>query len=254
MTLSLSANLGFLWTDRSLPDAIRAAHRAGFDAVECHFPYDTERDLVRSALAETGLSMVSLNTRRGPREGDFGLAALPERRNEARAAIEEAFSYGAAIGAAAVHVMAGRAEGAEAERAFAANLAHACDIAALHAMTVLIEPLNPRDAPGYFLIGLDKALAIVERVARPELRILFDCYHQQITGGDLVRRFAACLSHVGHVQFAGVPDRGEPDGGEIAYERLLPALRDLGYAGPFGAEYRPTGATEDGLGWMKAFR
>ena len=252
--LSLSANLGFLWTDRQLPDAIRSAHRAGFDAVECHWPYETDPSLLRAALAETGLSMVSLNTRRGSRDGDLGLAALPERMDEARAAIEEAFSYGAAIGVSAVHVMAGRAVGAEAERAFDANLLHACDLAARHAMTVLIEPLNPRDAPGYFLIGLEKAVATIERVARPELKILFDCYHQQITGGDLIRRFADCRPYIGHVQFAGVPDRGEPDGGEIAYERLLPALRDLGYAGPFGAEYRPRKATEDGLSWMKAFR
>ncbi len=252
--LSLSANLGFLWRDRTLPDAIMAARQAGFDAVECHWPYDVEPAAVRAALAEAGFSMVSLNTRRGPRDGDFGLAALPERVDEARAGIEEAVTYGATIGASAVHVLAGVAAGDAARQTFDANLRFACDLAARHGMTVLIEPLNPRDAPGYFLIGLDRAIETVERIARPELKILFDCYHQQITGGDLIRRFTDCLEHVGHVQFAGVPDRGEPDMGEIAYERLLPMLRDLGYAGCFGAEYRPRGKTEDGLGWMKTVR
>ncbi|WP_343217709.1 hydroxypyruvate isomerase family protein [Jiella flava] len=254
MVLRLSANLGFLFADQPLPEAIRAARAAGFDAVECHWPYDVDPGAVRAALVETGLSMVSLNTGRGSRDDDFGLAAVPGREIEARAAISAAIAYGQTIGAASVHVLAGRAAGEAAARTFEANLAFACECAAPHGMTVLIEPLNPQDAPGYYLIGLDMAVSIIERLARPELKILFDCYHQQITGGDLFRRFAAHLQMIGHVQFAGVPDRGVPNAGEVAFDRLLPALQDLGYAGPFGAEYRPAGATEDSLGWMSAFR
>ena len=251
--IRLSANLGFLWTDRSLPEAIRAAARAGFHAVECHWPYETGPAAVCDALNETGMAMVSLNTRRGPRKGDFGLGALPDRVEEARAVIDEAFDYGSSIAACAVHVLAGRGQGPEAARTFEDNLIYACDRAAERSMTVLIEPLNPRDAPGYFLIGLGMAVEFVERIARPELKIMFDCYHQQITGGDLVRGFSDHRQHIGHVQFAGVPGRDEPDRGEVAYDRLLPELVSLGYDGCFGAEYRPRAATEHSLKWMKSF-
>ncbi|RFC63468.1 isomerase [Fulvimarina endophytica] len=254
---ALSANLGFLWRDRPLPEAIRAARAAGFDAVECHWPYGEEAAVVRSALEETGLSMLGLNTAKGPREGDFGLAAQPGREAEARAAIDEAFDYGEAIGAKAVHVMAGSLKGqprAACEESFARNLGHACDRAKAAGMIALIEPLNLYDNPDYALVGLDRATAMIEQVGRPELKIMFDCYHLQITGGNLLRRFGDVREMIGHVQFAGVPDRGEPDRGEVAYDRLLPAIRDAGWTGPFGAEYRPAGQTDATLGWMAAFR
>jgi len=250
---ALSANLGFLWTDRPLPEAIRAAEEAGFDAVECHWPYAEDAGAVRAALLETGLPMLGLNTGKG-RPGEFGLSALPDRVDEAREAIREAFRYGAHIGAGAVHVMAGTASGAAALATFESNLLFACDLARDAGMRVLVEPLNERDAPGYFLVRLEEAEALVRRLARPELRIMFDCYHQQISGGDLLRRFERCRDLVGHVQFAAVPSRAEPDEGEIAFERLLPALRAVGYDGAFGAEYRPRGETGAGLGWMPALR
>lgn len=250
-----SANLGFLWTGMSLPDAIHRAHRAGFEAVECHWPYEEDSGAVRAALAETGLPMLGLNTRKGPDAGDFGLSALPGREAEARAAIDEAFAYGAAIGASAVHVMAGRSLGVDgAAEAFEANLVHACDVAAEHGMTVLIEPLNHRDAPGYFLVGIEKAAAIIERIGRPELKIMFDCYHTQITQGDLLRRFEAHRALIGHVQIAAVPSRAEPDEGEVAYDWLLPRLDALGYDGFVGAEYRPRAGTDEGLGWLARMR
>ncbi|MCB8836906.1 hydroxypyruvate isomerase family protein [Aurantimonas sp. VKM B-3413] len=252
--MRFSANLGFLFTGMPLAEAIRRAKAAGFDAVECHWPYDEDRDAVQAALRETGLPMLGLNTRKGPGPQDFGLSALPGREDEARAAIDEAFDYGAAIGAGAVHVMAGRTSDPMAEKVFDANLAYACDRAREAGMTVLIEPLNPRDAPGYFLIGLEKAAATIERLGRPELKIMFDCYHLQITGGDLIERFAAHRGTIGHVQFAAVPSRAEPDEGEVAYDRLLPALEAIGYDAPFGAEYKPRGATEAGLDWMAHFR
>lgn len=249
--IELSANLGFLWKELALPDAIRAAKAAGFDAVECHWPYDVPAGDVRTALEETGLSMLGLNTRRG-REGENGLSALPGREAEARAAIDEAFDYGSEIGAAAVHVMAGASRGAEGAReAFLENLDYAADLGGKYGMAVLIEPLNTRDAPGYFHHSVEEAAAIVEALGRPEVRIMFDCYHQQITGGDLLRRFERHRDLIGHVQFAAVPSRAEPDEGEVAFERLLPML---GWSGPFGAEYRPRATTAEGLGWMRAFR
>jgi hydroxypyruvate isomerase len=250
MTLPISANLGFLWTELPLPEAIAAAARAGFDAIECHWPYAVDPAAVRAALAAAGLPMLALNTRRGG-EGEFGLAALSGREREARAAIDEAFAYGAAVGAGFVHVMAGR--GGD-DATFRANLAHAADLASAHAMAVLIEPLNARDAPGYHLATLERAVDVVTRLGRPEVRIMFDAYHLQIMGGDLIRRFEAHRALIGHVQIAAVPSRAEPDEGEVHYGNLLGALAAAGYRGHVGAEYRPRTTTEAGLGWLAALR
>ncbi len=245
-----SANLGFLWTDLLLPDAIRAAARAGFAAVECHWPYDTPPEAVLAALRETGLPMLSLNTRRGDvAAGDNGLAALPGREPEARADIDEALDYAAALDAQAVHVMAGNAAGPEARATFLANLRYACDRAA--GRMILIEPLNRHDAPGYFLRTTDQAREIIADIAAPNLKLMFDCYHVGRTEGDVTTRLTDLLPLIGHVQFAGVPDRGPPDRGELHYPTIFAALDALGWTRSLGAEYRPDGATEAGLGWMR---
>lgn len=250
--ISLSANLGFLWTELALADAIRRAKSAGFAAVECHWPYETDAGAVRRTLDETGLPMLALNTRRG-RPGENGLAALPGREEDAQAAIREAFDYGARIGARAVHVMAGAAKDLPgAAETFEANLRYAADRAAERGMGVLVEPLNRRDAPNYLVGTVEEAAEILRRLGRAEVRIMFDCYHQQIMGGDLVRRFEAVLDLVGHVQIAAVPSRAEPDEGEVSYERLLPALAAAGYRGFVGAEYRSRGTTDEGIDWMRS--
>lgn len=253
--MRFSANLGFLFTDLPLPDAIRAAADAGFDAVECHFPFDTPASEVAAALRETGLPMLGLNTWPGDRAaGDFGLCALPDRVDEARAAITQAIGYAVATGTAAVHVMAGKTDDPRAEATFADNLSFACDLAAPHGVTILIEPLNPRDVPGYFLLQAAHAVQIIERVNRTNLKLMFDCYHLQITGGDLLMRFRALATHIGHVQFAGVPARAEPDAGEVDFGWLLPELARAGWRAPFGAEYRPTAGTRAGLGWLARWK
>ena len=250
--MKFSANLGFLFTDLSLPDAIRAAKSGGFDAVECHFPYGTPPAEMKDALAQTGLRMLGMNTWPGDRAaGDFGLAALPDRVDEARAEIGRAVDYAAAAGVEAVHVMAGRTDGGPAaEECFRANLNHACDLAAVHGLSVLIEPINTRDVAGYHLSGTAHAERIVDDLARPELKIMFDCYHMQIMQGDLANTLEHLLPKIGHIQIAAVPDRGEPDCGEVDYGWLLPHLTALGYQGHIGAEYRPRAGTEAGLGWM----
>lgn len=253
--MKFSANLGFLWTELSLPDAIRAAKAHGFDAVECHWPYATPAGDVAHALAETGLSMLGLNTRRGDvAAGDNGLAAVPGRSAEARAAVLEALAYGQAIGAKAVHVMAGRASGPEAEAVFVETLRFACDQAADRGMTILIEPLNRHDAPGYFLRTTDQAVSIMDKVGAVNLRLMFDCYHVGRTEGDVLFRLGALLPRIGHVQIAAIPDRGAPDHGELHYPAVFAELKRLGYDAPLGAEYRPGGATEATLGWMSAWK
>lgn len=251
--MRFSANLGFLWADRPLPDAIRAAAAAGFDAVECHWPYDTPAPEVAKALSETGLCMLGLNTRRGT-PGENGLSALPGRENDARAAIGEAVAYGAQIGASNVHVMAGFATGPEAEATFLANLLHACEVAAPHGITILIEPLNHYDAPGYFLTTTTQAARLIDILSVPNLRLMFDCYHVQIMEGDLTRRLERMLPKIGHIQFASVPDRGPPDTGEVNYAHVFAEIQRLGWTSPLGAEYRPRTDTGDSLGWMTTLR
>ncbi|MEM7303469.1 MAG: TIM barrel protein [Pseudomonadota bacterium] len=246
-----SANLGFLWTELTLPEAIRAAARAGFDAVECHWPYETPPEDVAAALSETGLPMLGINIRRGDvTAGDMGLSALAGRENEARAAINEAVHYAAAIGARCVHVMAGFAEGAAAGSVFERNLNYACDQAGQHGLTVLIEPLNPHDAPGYYLSSTDQAAEIIRSQGCSNLKLMFDCYHVQRAEGDVVRRLGELLPIIGHIQFAGAPDRGPPGQGELNYRYVFERLRQFGYDAPLGAEYRPGGDTEASLGWM----
>lgn len=252
--MKFSANLGFLWADRPLPDAIRAAKAAGFDAVECHWPYEIPAARTRAALDETGLEMLGLNTRRGDVAiGENGLAALPGREAEARAAIDEALSYASAIAAGAVHVMAGNTSGPRARRTFCENLAHACD-AAPEGVTILIEPLNPYNAPGYFLNGGAQAADIIREVGRPNLRLLFDFYHIQILEGDVTRRFEDLLPLIGHVQIASVPDRGAPDHGEIDFGYVLKRVAELGWDGPVGAEYLPGGGGAPDLSWLARYR
>ena len=238
-----SANLGFLWADLPLPEAIHAAKAAGFAAVECHWPYATPAAQVATALAATGLPMLSLNTRPGA-PGEFGLTALKGREAEARAAIDEALAYAQATGTGAVHVMAG--VGGD-EDIFRANLRDACDRAP-PGFTLLIEAINRHDVPGYHLKTQAQAAETIRAVNRPNLKLMFDCYHVGRTEGDIAATYAAHRALIGHVQFAAVPDRGPPDHGAVDYAALL---QDLDWPGPFGAEYRPGGPTAASLAWLK---
>jgi 2-dehydrotetronate isomerase len=248
---TFSANLGFLWNDCSLPDAIRAAKAAGFAAVECHWPYTSPIQDVKAALDETGLVMLGLNTSRGNvAAGDNGLAAIPGRETEARAAIDQALEYAAAIATPNVHVMAGFAGGPKAHATFVTNLRYACEAAAKQGITVLIEPLNHYDAPNYFLSTTEQAKAIILEVGQPNIKLMFDCYHVQLMEGNLVRRLEALLPHIGHIQFASVPDRGTPDHGEINYPFIFERLEKLGWHTPLGAEYKTTTPTSETLGWI----
>ena len=253
--MRFSANLGFLWAELPLPDAIRAAKAAGFDAVECHWPYDVPAAEVRAALGETGLPMLGINTVRGDvASGENGLSALPGREAEAREAIDQAVDYAAAIGSRNIHVMAGFASGDEAHRTFCANLAYACGKAAPHGIGIVIEPLNPYDAPGYFLNSTGQAAEIIEGQGLPNLKLMFDCYHVQLIEGDISHRLERLLPLIGHIQFASVPERAAPDRGELHYPYVFKRIAELGWTAPLGAEYKPGGATEPTLGWLTKAR
>ncbi|MEM7269788.1 MAG: TIM barrel protein, partial [Pseudomonadota bacterium] len=132
--------------------------------------------------------------------------------------------------------------------------AFAADEARDAGLGVLIEPINTRDADDYFLCEVEQAAEILDIIGAPNLKIMFDCYHAQVMQGDLMRRLEAHLPQIGHIQIAAAPSRAEPDEGEIAYDRLIPAIDEMGYQGFIGAEYKPRGSVEEGLGWMAAFR
>ena len=248
-----AANLGYLFTERPPIERFSAAAAAGFKAVELQFPYDVAPSAVKAELKRHGLTQLGVNT---PLTPEFGLAALPGREREWEVAFGQALDYVAAIGGAAIHCMAGVVpvhERPAAETVFIKNLTRAAEEAAKKNITLLIEPLNPRDRPDYFVSRVEHAADIVQRVDAPNLRIQFDFYHVQIVGGDLIRRFEAHLPLVGHVQVAAVPSRREPDEGEVNYPEIFALLDRLGYAGFVGCEYRPRGRTEEGLAWARPY-
>jgi hydroxypyruvate isomerase len=251
--LKFSANLGFLYTEFSLPDAIWAAAEDGFDAVECHWPYAAPAHQIKQVLSDTGLPMLGINTVRGI-QGENGLAALVGREVEARAAIDQAIEYAFAITAPNVHVMAGITSGEAATECFVQNLQYACAKAAPLGITILIEPLNNRDAPGYFLQYSPQALAIIERAGAGNIKLMFDCYHLQIMEGNLLEKLEELMPVIGHIQIASVPDRAEPDQGNLDYNQIFNKLKALGYSQPIGAEYKPATTTRAGLGWLRGYQ
>lgn len=249
--MKFSANLGFLWTDLGLADAIRAAARAGFDAVECHWPYDVPLDDIQCALDETGLPMLGLNTRRGDIcLGENGLCALPDRIQEARNSIDEALAYGRALNVRNLHIMAGITSAKNAHETFVSALEYASRQAAQDDIILLIEPLNTFDTPGYFLSTTEQALEIIHQVAAPNLKLMFDCYHVARMEGNVIDRLHATLPHIGHIQFADTPNRSAPFTGDLDYSTIFQAISELGWAQPLGAEYKPNGPTQESLGWI----
>ena len=251
-----AANLAYLFTERPLIERFAAAAAAGFAAVELQFPYDTAPSAVRAEIERHGLKQLGLNTALGAREGDSGLAAVPGRERDWEAAFQQALDYAVAIGGSAIHCLAGKVPPEArpaAERTFIANLTRAADAAGEKNITLLIEPINPRDRPNYFLTRVEQAADIVAKIGKPNVKIQFDFYHVQIVGGDLLTRFEKHLPLIGHVQIAAVPSRAEPDEGEINYPGVFAALDRLGWAGYVACEYRPRGRTEDGLAWARPY-
>ena len=249
--MKFSANLGFLWNDVPLPKAIQAAKLAGFDAVECHWPYDEPPEKVLKALTSTGLIMLGLNTPRGNvATGDNGLAALPGREKEARATIDQALDYAKKIRAENIHVMAGFSRGEEARTTFISNLRYACNRAYQEDIKILIEPLNKYDTPGYFLRTTDQAVEIIREVGSVSLKLMFDCYHVQLMEGNLTNRIKELLPLIGHIQFAAVPNRTAPGHGEIDYTYLFSAIKAMGWQQPLGAEYKSGGNPLKSMDWL----
>jgi hydroxypyruvate isomerase len=265
-----AANLSMLYNEHAFLDRFAAAAADGFRAVEYLFPYAFEADVLAHRLADHGLKQVLFNAPPGDWDaGERGLACLPGREAEFRDGFERALAYAQALDCPRVHVMAGLAP-AGADRArlqatYEANLAWAAGQAQAAGRQVLIEPINTRDIPGFFLNRQDEAHRIVQAIGAPNLRVQMDLYHCQIVEGDVAMKLRQWLptGRVGHLQIAGVPQRHEPDLGELNHDYLFQVIDEVsaacGWDGWIGCEYRPArgtvpGATSAGLGWLRRQR
>ncbi|MGH6610802.1 MAG: 2-oxo-tetronate isomerase [Burkholderiaceae bacterium] len=251
-----AANLGMLFTELPFEQRFAAAARNGFKATELLFPYDHSPSDIAKWLDDNGLQNRGLNLWPGDfSAGERGLASLPGREKEFRSAVSRALEYAEATETPTLHAMCGivpPGDDRTAHRAvYIENLRYAARELAKTHRTLLIEPINPRDIPGYFLNTQADAHAIVSEVGEPNLKVQMDFYHAQIIEGDLAIKFRKYFDNIGHVQIAGVPDRHEPDSGEVNYAYLLRMLDEAGYTGWVGCEYRPRRSTEEGLGWMQ---
>lgn len=250
-----AANLSWLYQELPFLDRFEAAARAGFKAVEFLFPYQFSPVEISRRLRSTGLTAVLFNLPPGDFDkGERGIAALPGREKEFRDSVQQALEYASVLEVPRLHVMAGITQGIELEKAratFLSNLEFALGQAG--GLDLLVEPINNRDFPGYYLTTIEQAAATLSALKHAKLKIQLDWYHAQIMGGDLCRRTERFFADIGHIQVAGVPDRGEPDRGEVNFSHLFKLVDKLGYQGWIGCEYKPAGKTEDGLAWMRPF-
>ena len=254
-----AANLSMMYTEHGFLDRFAAAAADGFNAVEYLFPYAHGRSELAGLLADHGLVQVLFNAPPGDWDaGERGMACLPGREAQFRAGVDRALEFALALKCPRGHVMAGLAP-AGSDRAalratYVANLAWAARQAT--GVDLLIEPINTRDIPGFFLNRQDEAHTIVQEVGAPNLKVQMDLYHCQVVEGDLAMKMRQYLptGRVGHLQIAGVPERHEPDLGELNYPYLFALIDSLGYSGHIGAEYKPAGGTEAGLGWLEQAR
>ncbi len=254
-----AANLTMMFNEVPFPERFAAAARAGFTAVEFLFPYEYPPEDLAIRLRQHRLENVLFNLPPGNfAAGDRGLAAVPGREAEFRAAVARGIEYARHLGTPRVHAMAGiqppGVDRTTCREVFVRNLRFAADELAARGLTLVIEPINTRDMPGFFLTTQAEAHAICEEVGAANLLMQMDLYHAQIVEGDLATKLRNYVGGVSHIQIAGVPDRHEPDEGEVNYDYLLALLDDLGYAGWIGCEYRPRGRTEDGLEWLRKWK
>ena len=257
---TFAANLSMMYVEHACLDRFAAAAADGFKAVEFAFPYEYPRDEIAARLADHGLRQVLFNAPPGDTTlGERGNAALPARHDEVRRGfLEQALPYALALKCPRVHVMAGvmssGMERAPMRAAFVANLAWAAREAASVGIDLMIEPINRRDVPGYLLNRQDDAHEILADVDAPNLYVQMDLYHCQIVEGDVAMKLRKYLptGRVGHMQIAGVPDRHEPDVGELYHPYLFKLIDELGWRNPIGCEYRPRRGTSAGLGWLRA--
>jgi hydroxypyruvate isomerase len=253
-----SANISMLFKELEFPERFEAAARAGFKAVEIQFPYAWERNRLAQIAQDAGIEVVLINIPAGdPEKGDRGIACLPSRVDEFRQGVARAVEYAKALGCKQMNCLAGvappDADGSKLRETYVSNLRYAADELERHGMNLLIEPINTRTIPGFYLNKSAQALAIMNEAGAANLKLQYDLFHMRIMGDDLAGTLSANLARIGHVQIADVPGRHEPGTGEIDFPPLFDLIDRLGYKGWIGAEYVPTAKTEDGLAWAKKY-
>lgn len=254
----LAANLNYLFTESELLDRFDAAAAAGFRGVEYQFPYDFDRRELSKRLRASGLEMVLINMPAGDvKAGDAGIACHPARVEEFRRGVETGIEYAQSLGCRQMNCLAGIAPtGADRDMllgTFVDNLRYAAERLAASGMRLLIEPINTRDRPGFYLATPARAMEIIAAVACENLFLQFDVYHAQIMQGDIVNSMQRYLQRIGHVQIADHPGRHEPGTGELNFPFILSAIDAMGYAGWVGCEYAPSTVTEKSLDWARAY-
>jgi hydroxypyruvate isomerase len=253
-----AANLSMMFNEVPFLDRFAAAREAGFEAVEYLFPYDYEPEVVAGKLRDNHLENVVYNMPPGNwSAGERGIASIPGREEEFRAGVAKALAYAPVLGVKRLHAMAGippaGADPATCRATLIENLKFAAAELAPHNITLLLEAINTRDMPGFFVSTQADSFAVWAAVDAPNLKMQMDCYHMQIMEGDLAVKLKRYAPQCGHIQIAGVPERHEPDTGEVRYDYIFQLLDDIGYDGWIGCEYRPAHATVAGLGWFRPY-
>ena len=252
--VKLAANLTMMFNEVDFLDRFAAAANAEFAAVEFLFPYSFAADVVAAELRRNSLQAVLFNSPPGDWDkGERGLAALPERREEFELSVATALHYARVLAVKRLHLMSGnasRSNRAQVE-AYRRSVDFACRAAASQGIEIVIEPINGRDMPNYFLDDFPWAADLIRDLGHTNLRLQYDIYHRQILHGDVFKSLEALMPIIGHVQIAAVPMRNEPGTGELDDRHVLRRLDELGYQGFVGCEYRPKGETVAGLAWRQ---
>ncbi|MGB5079552.1 MAG: hydroxypyruvate isomerase [Burkholderiales bacterium] len=253
-----SANLSMMFGEVELPGRFEAAARAGFKAVEIQYPYAWSQSQLARIAQHAGVEVVLINLPAGDSDkGDRGIGCLPGRVAEFRQGVAKAIDYAKALGCKRMNCLAGVApsglDEAELRGTYVSNLRYAAYELARHGLTLLVEPISTQTVPGFFLSRSSQALAIMDEVDAPNLKLQYDLFHAYLMGDDLAGTLTANLARIGHVQLADAPGRHEPGTGEIDFPPLFDLIDRLGYQGWIGAEYVPSGKTEDSLAWVKKY-
>lgn len=251
-----AANLSMLFTEYPLIDRFSAAAKAGFDKVEIQFPYALSIDAIQQQLKDNRQQLILLNCPAGDwASGERGIACHPDRIAEFQDGVQQAIQYATALNCHKVNILSGiipeSCSQSEAEQCFIANLKYAADQFEKNRIQLLVEAINTQDIPGFLLHGSQQAFELFKQVSHTNLKLQYDIYHMQIMEGNLIQTLRDHLPLIGHIQFADVPGRHEPQTGELNFPNIFKALDDMGYSDPISLEYNPASTTEAGLSWLK---
>jgi hydroxypyruvate isomerase len=257
--MKFAVNLSTIFTEVPFLDRFKKAKEAGFSYVEAQFPYPFEIQEIKANLEKYSLSMVLINLPPGDwARGDRGISIQPSRTDEFKRSVEAGITYASSLQTTHLHCMAGvltNELGAErAREQYMENILYASSQFAHHGLTLLLEPINTFDIPGYFMSTLDQALSIIKEVNRKNIMLQFDFYHIRRIHGNVLATFQESANYIKHIQIADFPDRHQPGTGEINFDRVIENIKDQNYEGFIGLEYIPSGKSEDSFNWLHHFQ